>query len=598
MAVDYANSNVQGYNPTPGPKNPVKYPFVGPAYNHYGEQAGYIYDPYSDSYKPDPKAQQSYYEQSGLSEPKKDPSLIDQLAPVAGAGIAYGVGQGLAKDPSGFIGGIREGVGSLYNGTADAVSGAYNSASSAVGSGTTAASTSASTAANTGMIGSQTAAQSSSALGSGATSAAATGGDYAATQAAMGLDLGTAGTGGATTFSSAAAAEQAGYQVIGQNANGTVMATAGEASGLPLWDYNGPSWAGIASAAYSAYRTFDEYGDWKKVGDDYAATRAEQGIARTVGDYFTGGLASVADGVLRGVAPHFMNELDKFGTKYGLMGILSREFGSGKDKDQMVRDIYRKDLKENGFVDDNYDYTLADGSKFNLGIDGDKMLKNLGVNIDGKDERHPYDVDFSDTRAPGAVAGLQALATIITGTAGKEKDDLTGMLTNAALSSGDTMQNILGMYQKAGLDHKHAYDTISMLQEQKKIDQAAADAMKNGLDQLYGANAYAGKGNQLGTPDPAAAPAANVPNPQAAASAPVMPKDPAAVQTPGTPRPNPGPVSAPSNTGMIGAAPKDNNVAPQAAQPRAGYGVRQSPGIYVDPRSGKTFKSNTGMLSR
>lgn len=115
MAVDYANSEIIGYNPTPGPKNPSKYPFTGQAYNHFGEQSGYVYDPYSDSYKPDPKVQQGYYEASGLAQPEpKKPGMLESVAPIAAAGGALALGTGFGRDPGAFISGITDTVGGWF----------------------------------------------------------------------------------------------------------------------------------------------------------------------------------------------------------------------------------------------------------------------------------------------------------------------------------------------------------------------------------------------------------------------------------------------------------------------------------------------------
>lgn len=80
------------YNPAPGPQNPGKYPFTGSNYAKYGEQQGFIYNPYKDQYQPDPKVAKEYGESSGLIEPEpKPPGLFDSLAPVAGTvGAIYG----------------------------------------------------------------------------------------------------------------------------------------------------------------------------------------------------------------------------------------------------------------------------------------------------------------------------------------------------------------------------------------------------------------------------------------------------------------------------------------------------------------------------
>lgn len=86
---------------TPGQQQPGRYPFTGPAYAYYGEQPGWIYNPWTDTYKPDPKAQQQYLESQGLGEPEP-PSLLESLLPVAGtAGAIFGakeLASGLFED--------------------------------------------------------------------------------------------------------------------------------------------------------------------------------------------------------------------------------------------------------------------------------------------------------------------------------------------------------------------------------------------------------------------------------------------------------------------------------------------------------------------
>lgn len=110
------------------------YPFTGANFAQYGEVPGYVYWPWTDEYYVDPQAVQGYVEQNNLVEkPQEAPGLLSQLAPVAGAGLAMGIGQGLAKDPSGFLGGIKDTASGLFNltGGETAASEAANVAASA-----------------------------------------------------------------------------------------------------------------------------------------------------------------------------------------------------------------------------------------------------------------------------------------------------------------------------------------------------------------------------------------------------------------------------------------------------------------------------------
>ena len=423
---------------------------------------------------------------------------------------------------------------------------------------------------------------------------------------------------GTSAIPAAQAAAPAGMEATGQalglagdgvtggmsvaNSSAVGASQAANAAGTPWFDVGGPSYAGYLASAYSAYRGAKDFSKWKEQGDDYAATKAEQAVARTVGDYFTGGLASVADSGLRAVAPHFMNELDKFGNKYGPMGIVSRAFGSSKDKDQMNRDVLRKELRKTNFLDDKYNVTLADGNKWDMGVDGSHMLDNIGANIDGKNQRHTYDADFSDPRTAEAVGAMQGLGAIFSGTgAGKRKDQTTGLLTNAVLSSGDWQQNAMKLIADAGLNHDSAYGLIHQMSQETdkkkpKMEVADADAMKNALDKLYGVGAYANSGGpKKTTPTPkapgtpavatgatATSPMANKPKdtnviPKAQ---PVIPRDPVGLYSPKTPKPA---VSG----AMTALGPKDNNVIPKApkeAYTLAGTAANLVPTPKVDDR--------------
>jgi hypothetical protein len=85
-----------------GPQNVGRYPQVGPNYQYYGEQAGWLYNPWTDTYQPDPKAVNEYGQQNGLIE--EPPSMMDTLAPVAGGALALGLGQQVGQQLPGLFG--------------------------------------------------------------------------------------------------------------------------------------------------------------------------------------------------------------------------------------------------------------------------------------------------------------------------------------------------------------------------------------------------------------------------------------------------------------------------------------------------------------
>lgn len=120
----------QKYYFPPGAKTPEKYQFVGDNYNIYGEQPGWIYNPWQDKYIPDPKAQKEFGEQQGLIEPEKaEPGLLSVLAPIAGTGLALTAGQSLGKEIPGLLGFGAEAAAE----TVPAVTGGLTSATGATG---------------------------------------------------------------------------------------------------------------------------------------------------------------------------------------------------------------------------------------------------------------------------------------------------------------------------------------------------------------------------------------------------------------------------------------------------------------------------------
>lgn len=116
---------------------------------------------------------------------------------------------------------------------------------------------------------------------------------------------------------------------------------------------------------------------------------------------------------------------------------------SGKSGAQQIRDDFRGDLKESGVADKEYNVTLADGSKFNIGLDGKTKYKN----IDEKTTRNAYDVDWSNPLAKLASDKLDPMIRKLYGddnAKGKYyPGQFTGMLVNAATSNAKNEQEVL-----------------------------------------------------------------------------------------------------------------------------------------------------------
>ena len=130
---------------------------------------------------------------------------------------------------------------------------------------------------------------------------------------------------------------------------------------------------------------------------------------------------------------------------------------SGKSGAQNLRDDFRGDLKEAGVADKDYMVTLADGTKFNIGLDGKTKYQNVGKNIDDKTTRNAWDVDFSNPLAKFASDKIDPMIRNIYGADDPKAKyfpgQYTGMLVNAAASNAkseaDVMANIETMLGKS-----------------------------------------------------------------------------------------------------------------------------------------------------
>lgn len=116
---------------------------------------------------------------------------------------------------------------------------------------------------------------------------------------------------------------------------------------------------------------------------------------------------------------------------------------SGKSGAQQIRDDFRGDLKESGVADKEYNVTLADGSKFNIGLDGKTKYKN----IDEKTTRNAWDVDWSNPLAKLASNKIDPMIRNLYGTDNAKAKyypgQFTGMLVNAATSNAKNEQEVM-----------------------------------------------------------------------------------------------------------------------------------------------------------
>ena len=122
---------------------------------------------------------------------------------------------------------------------------------------------------------------------------------------------------------------------------------------------------------------------------------------------------------------------------------------SGKSTAQQLRDDFRGDLREAGVTNQikgSDHVTLADGTQFNIGLDGKTKYKNLGENIDGKTTRNAWDVDFSNPLAKFASDKIDPMIRNIYGQDDPKRKffpgQYTGILVNAVTSNAANEQDV------------------------------------------------------------------------------------------------------------------------------------------------------------
>jgi len=273
---------------------------------------------------------------------------------------------------------------------------------------------------------------------------AQTGGQLVGTAGAayLGGQLAGIGSAAGTAGAGAAGAGAAGAGAAGAGAAGAGAVGAGAAGA-------GAAGAGTAGAAGAA-------GAGGAAGGMGAATIGGIAALGAIGlnQLWEGGMKDILRG--RGDRADWTNTGLMVGTA-GLGGLpnlalrlmgkrsIGKMMTTGKSDAQLLRDDFRGLLKETGVADDDYNVTLADGSQFNIGLDGKTKYQNVGENIDKKKTRNAWDVDFSNPLAEFAVKQINPMIqNIYKGADGKlNLEQYTGMLVNAATSNAKSQDDVI-----------------------------------------------------------------------------------------------------------------------------------------------------------
>lgn len=172
----------------------------------------------------------------------------------------------------------------------------------------------------------------------------------------------------------------------------------------------------------------------------------------------------------------FNRDFDKTDTKENLFKLRGPQFwasvfGGGKDRFQQGRDSARSFFRDNfeGFVDDDWNVTLADGAKYDIGKDGDSDLYLFS------------DKEIQDEETVQVAQALEPLAVMKLGDS-RQADEFQTIFTRAAMSSGDWKANVRKMYEDVGMNRDEAYEFIL---ESNIFDDKEKDAYLAALDRAF-----------------------------------------------------------------------------------------------------------------
>jgi len=184
------------------------------------------------------------------------------------------------------------------------------------------------------------------------------------------------------------------------------------------------------------------------------------------------------------------------GTAVGAVtGATLSTFGTGKDTVQKQRDLWRKGMKEAGFAGEDFTVTLANGSTYDIGLDGREELKNKGTNLDGRSTRYTFDVDWSNPVAVNSIpeAHIFALATGLDPTSNEKFDFFNTAVAqslNAATSNANTVEgvrsNFKSMLESAGVSYADLAMRIESLRLAHKISDSEYNTYIDKVNNMYG----------------------------------------------------------------------------------------------------------------
>jgi hypothetical protein len=232
------------------------------------------------------------------------------------------------------------------------------------------------------------------------------------------------------------------------------------------------------------------------------ATASSSGGLGSVGGIFNGvlgaaniatswGKSTPAAGAVNGMAAGAMigSIIPGVGTAIGaaaglVIGGILGCIKVGKHKDQKVRDSVRSFLVEKGVLAQDYTISLANGSRYDIGIDGGPKAELGG--------RRPYEVDFNNPLAQRAVSWLNPVLDLISQGNEKVKTDFVGYFANAAVSNAkslaDVRNNVNAIIRQFGITDRSLAQGIIQAQRAGALDQETAAVYLTGIQERQSPN--------------------------------------------------------------------------------------------------------------
>lgn len=174
------------------------------------------------------------------------------------------------------------------------------------------------------------------------------------------------------------------------------------------------------------------------------------------------------------------------GAVVGGLGGLVGASHTGKDHDQLKRDAIRDAMQDIKLIDDNYNLTLADGTKYDIGKDGHAK------NFDGSG--YAYQVARENPFSVQAVAWADALTYTMMGQSKKLATDFTGYFANAAMSNAQDIEtvrmNMLTFINQAGLTRQQMEEVLKRRLDEGQIDEQTFKAMLGSIATLFDGRDY------------------------------------------------------------------------------------------------------------